>query len=281
MNSTSEMKITILKDDVYFLSHDPQIKANCDDVLNHYIGKLTNQLQDTGTAYPMVFLEYIDLASINREYSSLSILSKFKFIYFDNDESITAFKGFRCASVGDIHSDTAENISVNIGDISKVLSILSKSDNVLETSYTICGDSDISTAMQYIYAILHAKFTQKKALRKCESCGRYFMTKNRTDEKYCSRECSRKAKSERQLINQSEAIQREYRRIKNQIAQRGKRSQDDSDKHNFYLNENDRFIDGFYLTSSEDERIAYLNDWAEKYPERKGKNNGKCRTSKK
>ncbi len=63
--------------------------------------------------------------------------------------------------------------------IDEYLKIMAKSDNKTETS-CICHH-----VLDYVWATLYSAFDQGRVIKKCKHCGKYFISKNRTDEKYC------------------------------------------------------------------------------------------------
>jgi len=63
--------------------------------------------------------------------------------------------------------------------IDEYFEIIAKSDNKTQT-LCLCYQ-----LLDYVWATLYSAFDQGSVIKKCKHCGKYFISKNRTDEKYC------------------------------------------------------------------------------------------------
>lgn len=228
------------------------------EFLNESINEVTT---NCSLNYSFV-LTYIQEAINNVTYCDIDIFARYMKAYERKSLELIG----TAQEQGEIDMDTANLITEALGNPSRVLEILSEAPKPVRLAYNIYPDNlqdNRRTAFLTLYAALHSKFTYGHALKKCGQCGRYFMTKLRNDEKYCSKQCSAAAKTQNQLKNQRKPLVASYRRIGNRLRQRIER-ESDSSRQLELLNERDSFMDGYKALSNDSDREAYLNEWDEK-----------------
>ena len=211
---------------------------------------------------------YINAAVLNPDYSDDKIFKMFVHTYYA--EALLWFDSVKDSWGYD--EDTAAIVVDNLLFPDKVLSALLNSPNPKRNAYNISSTDESERNILITIATIHSKLSEGKKIKKCVQCGKYFMTKTRTDEKLCSNACSSKRKACSQINRQNNDIQLTYRRIYNRLNSRihNKGGYDEC-----LCNQIRDFVDGFKLQNDENSKHKYLKEWdsivGNKKPRRKGK----------